>query len=66
MRHMSYGVKIASFFHLSNVFLKIWQFFPERFMCAEVYLLLSGGGEEQLYFHCPDCRIYSDAYFRRD
>ena len=24
------------------------------------------GGEEQLYFHCPDCRIYSDAYTSRD
>ena len=26
----------------------------------------SGGGEEQLYLHCSDCRIYSDAYTSRD
>ena len=35
-------------------------------MCAEVYLLLTGGGEEQLYFYCLDCRIYSDAYTSLD
>ena len=30
------------------------------------YISTGCNGEEQLYFHCPDCRIYSDAYFRRD
>ena len=30
------------------------------------YISTSYNGEEQLYFYCPDCRIYSDAYFRRD
>ncbi len=30
------------------------------------YISTSFNGEEQLYFYCPDCRIYSDAHFRRD
>ena len=30
------------------------------------YISTGCNGEEQLYFYCPDCRIYSDAYFRRD
>ena len=37
--------------------------------CGKIMLkkyILYGYGEEQLYFHCPDCRIYSDAYTRRD
>ena len=30
------------------------------------YISTSCNGEEQLYFYCPDCRIYSDAYTSRD
>ena len=30
------------------------------------YIATGCGGEEQLYFHCPDCRIYSEAYISRD
>ena len=30
------------------------------------YISTGCNGEEQLYFYCPDCRIYSDAYTRRD
>ena len=30
------------------------------------YISTGCGGEEQLYFYCPDCRIYSDAHISRD
>ena len=30
------------------------------------YVFTGYGGENQLYFHCPDYRIYSDAYTSRD
>ena len=30
------------------------------------YVATGCGSEEQLYFHCPDCRIYSEAYISRD
>ena len=30
------------------------------------YISTGCGDEEQLYFHCPDCRIYSDAHISRD
>ena len=30
------------------------------------YISTGCGGEEKLYFHCPDCRIYSYAHISRD
>ena len=30
------------------------------------YISTGCAGEEQLYFYCPDCRIYSDAYTSGD
>ncbi len=30
------------------------------------YISTGCNGEEQLYFYCPDCRIYSDAHISRD
>ena len=30
------------------------------------YISTGCNGEEQLYFYCPDCRIYSDAYISWD
>ena len=37
---------------------------PEKML--KKYIFIGCGGEEQLYFHCPDYRIYSDAYTSRD